>query len=78
MVSFPSGLSTKTLYATLVSSIRATCPSRLIFLDSIIRVILAEEYRPYSCLLCYVEKTKLEYGNRVSVYPLFLEPEFSY
>ena len=49
---FPSGFPTKTLYTTLSSHIRATCPSYLIFLNFITRKILGEEYRSLSCWLC--------------------------
>ena len=49
---FPSGFPTKTLYTTLSSSIRATCPAHLILLDFITRTILGEEYKSFSSLLC--------------------------
>jgi hypothetical protein len=44
---FFSGLQTKTLYAPFLSPIRATCPARFIFLDSITRIILVRgsEYK---------------------------------
>ena len=49
---FPSGFSTKTLYTSLSSPIRATCPALLIFLYFITRTILGEEYRAFSSSLC--------------------------
>ena len=42
---FPSGFTTKPLYMTLLSSIRATCPAHLILLDFITRILLGEECR---------------------------------
>ena len=42
---FLSGFPTKTVYTTLLSTIRATCPAHLILLDCLTRTVLAEEYR---------------------------------
>ena len=49
---FPSGFHTKTLYTSLISPIRATCPAQLILLDLINRTILGEQYRSLSSSLC--------------------------
>ena len=45
---FPSGFPTKILYTSLLSPIHATCPTNLIILDFITRIIMGEEYRSLS------------------------------
>jgi len=42
----PSGFPTKTLYTSLSSLIRTTCPAHLILLNFITHTILGEEYKP--------------------------------
>jgi len=49
---FPSGFPTKTLYTSLSSPIRATCPAHFILLDFITRTILGEHYKSFSSSLC--------------------------
>jgi len=49
---FTSGFSTKTLYTSLLSSIRCTCPAHLILLVLITLTIFGEEYRELSSSLC--------------------------
>ena len=49
---FPSVFPTKTLYTTLLSPIRATCPVHFILLYVITRIIFGEQYRSLSSSLC--------------------------
>ena len=49
---FASGFPIKTLYTTLLSSIRAICTAHLIPLDFITRKIFGEQYRSLSSPLC--------------------------
>ena len=49
---FPSGFSTKTLYAHLISSICATCPAHFFHLGLITRIIFGVEYKPLCSSLC--------------------------
>jgi len=51
-LSFPQVSPTKTLYTSLLSSIRAACPANLLLLDFIIRKIFGEQYRSLSSSLC--------------------------
>jgi hypothetical protein len=42
---FSLGLTTKSLYAALLSLLRSTCPAHFMLLDLITRIIFEEEYR---------------------------------
>ena len=48
----PCGFPTKTLYTTLSSPIRATCPAHIILLVFITRTILRVEYKTFSSSFC--------------------------
>jgi hypothetical protein len=65
----------KTLYASLLSPTRATCPVRLILLDMITRIICGEEYMWYSFSLCSVCYSTLKYAAypnfHIHTYPSF-------
>jgi hypothetical protein len=52
VVCFPQVLPIKTLYAPLLSSIRATCSTRLILLDLITPITSSKQYRSLSYSLC--------------------------
>ena len=56
---FPSGFPTKTVYTSLSSPIRATCPAHLILLDFISRTLLGEEYKSFSYSLCSLTNINL-------------------
>ena len=49
---FHSSFSKKTLYAPLLSHVRATCPAHHILLDLITRIIFGNKYRSYGSSLC--------------------------
>ena len=49
---FPSGYLTKPLYATLLSSIHATCSTHIFLLDLFTQIHVGEEYRSVSSSLC--------------------------
>ena len=70
----PSGFITKTLYAPLLSSIRATCLANFIILDLITRTILGDQYRSLSSSLsCFLHSpvTPSPLGSNILLSTLF-------
>ena len=68
---FPPSFSTKTLYKSLLSPIRATCPTQPILLDLMTRTIMGGEYRSLSSSLCsflYSPVTSSPVGPNTSHY----------
>ena len=74
---FPSGFLTRTLCTPLLSRIRATCPTHLIFLDFTTRTILGKEYR--SLRLCTtITIFVAEQAQRHEPWQFFLLSVFSF
>ena len=75
----PSGFPTKTLYTSLSSPIRATCPAHLILLDFITRTILGGEYKSFSSSLCnllHSPVTSSLLGPNILLYTMFSKTIF--
>ena len=60
---FPSGLPTKTLYASLLFPIRATCPAYFIILGLITRMLFGEQHRSLSSSLYNTISHKIRIKN---------------
>jgi len=72
-----SGFPTKTLYATFLSTVQATCAAHLILLNSIPRIIFYEEYRSKSSSLCSLLHSPVSsslLGSNVFLRTLFTNP----